>query len=149
MKLYRLVREDRCGDLSASGLADRWNFATDPCLHVKDHPAMCLVESDLVTGLFTVPDGYVMVELEVPESIAYIGEERLPAGWDDFPFGFETRELGSALLQKAETLVLAFPSPEMKHQWNYLINLRHPLAKEIRIIRHYPPNRRKQPPSIM
>ncbi|MBO9154590.1 RES family NAD+ phosphorylase [Chitinophaga sp. GCM10012297] len=149
MKLYRLVKEDRCGNLGASGLADRWNFATDPCLHVKDHPAMCLVESDLVTGLFTVPDGYMIEELDVPDSIAYIGEERLPDGWDAFPFGFETREFGSALLQKAETLVLAFPSPEMAHQWNYLVNLRHHKVNEIKIIRHYPPNRRNQPLSKM
>ncbi len=141
-----MVKKDRCRDMSASGKADRWNYATDPCLHAKDHPAMCLVESDLVTGLFTVPDGYVIVEYEVPDSIRYIREEQLPVGWDQFPFGFETREFGSALLQQAEKLVLAFPSPEMNRQWNYLVNLRHPLAKEIRIIDDYPPNR-KQPPA--
>jgi hypothetical protein len=147
MNLYRLVKEDRCRDMGASGKADRWNLATDPCLHAKDHPAMCLVESDLVTGLFTVPDGYVFVEYEVPDSIMRISEERLPVGWDQFPFGFETRELGSSLLQKAEKLVLAFPSPELNEQWNYLINLRHPLASEIRIKKVYPPNRKKQFPS--
>lgn len=141
MKLYRLVKKDRCGDISASGLADRWNFATDPCLHAKDHPAMCLLESDLVTGLFTVPDGYVIVEYEMPDSVIRIGEEELPEDWDAFPAGHRTREFGSELLQKAKALVLAFPSPEMSYQWNYLINLRHPLAKEIRIVKDYPPNR--------
>lgn len=144
-----MAKEDRCREMSASGKADRWNFATDPCLHVKDHPAMCLVESDLVTGLFTVPDGYMIVEYDVPDSIIWVGEEQLPVGWDQFPFGFETREFGSALLRQAEKLVLAFPSPEMSHQWNYLVNLRHPLANEIKIKKVYPPNRKKQSPSGM
>ncbi len=146
MKLYRLVKEDRCRDMGASGAADRWNYATDPCLHAKDHPAMCLVESDLVTGLFTVPDGYVIVEYEVPDSIMRV-VQGLPAGWDNYPFGFETRDFGSELLQKAEKLVLAFPSPEMNRQWNYMVNLRHPLANEIKILDIYYPNRKKQPPS--
>ncbi len=136
-----MVKKDRCGDISASGLADRWNFATDPCLHAKDHPAMCLLESDLVTGLFTVPEGYVIVEYEVPDSVIRLKEEELPENWDAFPAGSHTRRFGSELLQKAEALVLAFPSPEMSHQWNYLVNLRHPLAKNIRIIKDYPPNR--------
>lgn len=103
-----------------------------PCCYLVDHPAMCVVEIDMLADPPGMPDHYYIVPLDVPDdSIRYFTEEELPALWTAFPIMNVSQDFGSAHLGVADKLVLAFPSIRMNREWTYVLNLKHPLLEEV------------------
>ncbi|RPD39237.1 RES family NAD+ phosphorylase [Chitinophaga barathri] len=141
MNFYRLASETGFRDLSGARVEGRWNKATDDCLYVVDHPLMCLLESALVQlePVTRIAPGRGIGVLEVPDgSIRIFTKEELPFGWELVP-EFSSRAFGAAQLEAAETLVLGFPARRFEREYHYVINLRHPLAREVKVVDFYYP----------
>ncbi|WP_157962665.1 RES family NAD+ phosphorylase [Chitinophaga deserti] len=135
MMLYLLSRKPGSRKLlRPNGLAARWNREDMPCRYLVDHPGMCTVESGLAEVPPGIPPHYFIVPVEVPEgSIRYFREDELPEQWRAMPVTAVSRDFGSAHLGVADKLVLAFPSVNIGREWTYVLNLRHPLMKEVKI----------------
>ncbi|MGX5820780.1 RES family NAD+ phosphorylase [Chitinophaga lutea] len=135
MKLFRLCNWEDAYDLSGLAENGRWNTKEDPCIYAFESVALCILENHFHRMFGEIPANMLQVEYEVPDSsIRYFEEEQLPVGWRSFPRQAHVRSFGSAILRRAETLLLAFPSVHWRGQVNYIINARHPLMAEVKIL---------------
>lgn len=145
MYLYLLSREPGSREvLHSIGEAGRWNREQVPCKYLVDSPAMCIAESQLFDPVQGVtPDTYIQV-IDVPEgSILHFREEQLPRRWWESPYNPATQELGSLHLRMCDKLLLAFPSAKYLKEWNYVLNVSHPLQSKVKIVSHYLAMRRE------
>jgi len=140
MKLYTLSRKPGSRKLlRPNWLPARWNREDIPCRYLVDSPAMCVVEISLLADPPGIPDHYYIVPMEVPDgSIRYFSESELPELWAAFPILNFSQDFGSAHLGVADKLVLAFPSIRMNREWTYVLNLSHPLLKDVKLLESYP-----------
>lgn len=119
----------------------RWNPPGVPMLYTSATPELALLES-LVhldeTPLDELPE-FVLLELDIPDSIEFFDEERLPEGWERVP---EPPGLNRFLLPSLQRpdAPLAFSVPSVVMPWsrNFLINPLHSLMGEVRILRQEP-----------
>ncbi|MGE7773869.1 RES family NAD+ phosphorylase [Chitinophaga sp. NPDC101104] len=140
MTLFMLNRSAGSVDLLRRvNYAGYWNHAGVPCRYAVGQSSQCLLEKEMVKRFRMIPKDAKIIVLDVPDgSIEYFPEEELPDGWDDVRVRLVARDFGTARLRKTKKLLLAFPSISLHREWIYVINITHPLAKQIRVLDYYP-----------
>ncbi|WP_018620467.1 RES family NAD+ phosphorylase [Spirosoma luteum] len=143
MLIYRLIQAAfRQEPLSGQGAAlygGRWNPKGIALLYATGSPALSLLEVLVHINPKRIPD-YYLVTIEVLDSIHSYRADDLPAGW---------RATGSAQplpsqtflldwLRKPNCLIVEVPSSIIPIMTNYLINPRHALFADCRIIHSEP-----------
>ena len=143
MLIYRLIQAAfRQEPLSGQGAAlygGRWNPKGIALLYATGSPALSLLEMLVHINPKRIPD-YYLVTIEVPDSIRSYRADDLPADW---------RATGSAQLLPSQTflldwlrkpncLIVEVPSSIIPIMTNYLINPRHALFADCRIIHSEP-----------
>jgi RES domain-containing protein len=102
-------------------------------VYLADSPASSLLEVCVHTSANDVPPEFTLLRIEGPERhIPSVRTEELPDGWRE---RVElTRDLGSAWLERNDSVLLRVPSAIVPETVNYLFNPSHPNAAEFRII---------------
>jgi RES domain-containing protein len=134
MRVFRLTRAVHTNlDGEGSRLrGGRWTSPGRRAVYVAGSASLALLEIlvhlDLTPDL--LPEDYVMMEIDVPATIAiqHVNPDRTPDRTFDF------RALGDAWLDKAETAFLSVPSVIVPHDRNGIINPAHPDAVGIAIV---------------
>jgi RES domain-containing protein len=133
MRVFRLTRAVHANlDGEGSRLhGGRWTSPGKRAVYVADSAALALLEVlvhlDLTPDL--LPDDYVVMEIEIPDTVS-IEQVRL-----DRPPGetFDFRAVGDAWLARGETVFLSIPSVIVPQDRNGIINPAHPDAASIAI----------------
>jgi RES domain-containing protein len=133
MTLWRISRHR---DLSGEGgwkVPGRWHHAGQPVVYLASSPAAALLEVCVHTSANDVPPEFILLKIEGPDQkVSVITLTDLPENWRSH---LEvTRDLGTAWLQKKETVLLRFPSAIVPETPNFLFNPAHPDAKKFRIV---------------
>lgn len=118
-------------------VANYWNNGGHPCIYVHGSKDSCMMENRIYRSLDDVNPDMLMVEYDVPDgSLRIFDKGELPEEWNNDRNPSVARNFGSLQLKAAETLVMAFPS-QMRGDGEliYVINPRHPLMKEVSILR--------------
>jgi RES domain-containing protein len=128
-------RISRHRDLSGTGglrAAGRWHYAGRAVVYLADSPASSLLEVCVHTSANDVPPEFTLLRIEGPEiDIPSVRRDELP---DDWRARVEvTRDLGSAWLERNDSILLRVPSAVVPETMNYLFNPVHPQAKDFRI----------------
>ncbi|MEP6850699.1 MAG: RES domain-containing protein [Acidobacteriota bacterium] len=55
----------------------------------------------------------------------------LPANWREFPIPDTVRKIGNDWIRQADSAILRVPTAILPAEFNYVVNLEHPLAREI------------------
>jgi RES domain-containing protein len=76
---------------------------------------------------------YVAFAVDIPEDQIQELEERLPKGWDGYPYLTATQELGDRWAEGQFSLALRVPSAILPSESNLLINPLHPDRHLLRI----------------
>lgn len=123
-------------DLSGQGgmlAAARWHLAGTPVVYCADHPATALLEKLVHIDLEDMPRGYTLLTIDVPDVPAHrIDAGDLPEDWrSDLN---ATQSIGTAVLARAEHLVVWVPSVLVPHAWNALLNPRHAEAPQCSVL---------------
>lgn len=134
MRVFRLTRAVHANlDGEGSRLrGGRWTSPGRRAVYVAGSASLALLEVlvhlDLTPDL--LPDDYVMMEIDVPPTVAiqHVNLARTPDATFDF------RAVGDAWLDKAETAFLSVYSVLVPHDRNGIINPAHPDAAGIAII---------------
>lgn len=149
MKVYRLGRKKYPDHLSGRGAAmasNRWNSKGVEMVYTAENRALALAEVSVHFSVGTLPSGYVMIEIHIPDEleIAVINPDELPEDWNSFPHIKATRELGDAFIYKKEKVACKVPSAVVKGEYNILINPNHPDIDRIEVteITDFPIDRR-------
>ena len=137
MVVYRISRAKYAKDLTGEGarlFGGRWNKKLSACLYTSESGALALLEYTVNVNVDDIPRALSIVTLEVPDgSVHELTIAELPGDWSAAPAPASTKEFGSALLAKAEHLVLKIPSAVIPSEFNYLLNPNHPASAHIQI----------------
>ena len=75
-----------------------------------------------------LPDGLVSIRATIPDTlqIETIDTSRLPSDWKDEIIPVSLQELGTSWANRGKRPVFRVPSAVIEHEWNYVLNPRHP-----------------------
>lgn len=156
MLVYRLLQAAyRHEPLSGQGAAlygGRWNPKGLSLLYTTESPALSLLEVLVHLNPSRIPS-YYLVTIEVPDSVRTYSVSELPANWQASGSAgpLPSQVFLSNWLQKPDTLLVEVPSAVIPVMANYLINPRHDLFAQCRVVgsapfeidqRLYDPSRR-------
>jgi len=113
----------------------RWNHPGTPVVYTSPTPALAALELFVHLDVSEIPDDFVAIPADIPESLAMarISPKRLPADWRRHPAPQALAEIGTKWVQERKTAVLAVPSAVIPLEENYLLNPLHPAFRQIRI----------------
>ncbi len=121
------------GGLFASG---RWHNKGVPIVYLSDNPALAMLEVlvHFEMGLDEVPEHYQLLKVEYPsrKSIGRLSESALPQHWQDDLL--LSRSIGDEWLTSGKSALLRVPSAVIPEGFNFLLNPRHPLARQAKIV---------------
>ena len=133
MVFWRISRHP---DLSGTGglrAAGRWHYAGRAIVYLADSPASSLLEVCVHTSANDVPPEFTLLKIHGPEiDIPSVRADELPDDWR--VRGEVTRDLGSAWLERNDSVLLRVPSVIVPETMNYLFNPSHPDAANFRIV---------------
>lgn len=132
MLLWRISRHR---DLSGAGglrAAGRWHYAGHPIVYLAETPASALLEVCVHTSANDVPPEFTLLKIEGPDvDVPSVTLDELP---DDWRSSLEvTRDLGTAWLEKNQSVLLRVPSAIVPETANFLFNSLHRQAGKFHI----------------
>jgi RES domain-containing protein len=130
-----LWRSSRHRDLSGMGglkAAGRWHHAGHAVVYLTETPASALLEVCVHTSANDVPPEFTLLKIEGPDvEVPSIKADDLPKDWRT---RLEvTRDLGTAWLERNESVLLEVPSVIVPETVNFLFNPSHKQAMKFRI----------------
>ncbi|MGO3181326.1 MAG: RES family NAD+ phosphorylase [Aequorivita sp.] len=138
MRVFRLSREKYANDLSGKGAAifgNRWNSKGVEMLYTAESRALAMAEVLVHLSLAALPDDYMMIEIEVSDSIKVelLDFNSLDENWNTNPLDLQTQKMGDTFIRSKEKCVLKVPSAVVKGDFNYLLNPNHTEINRIKI----------------
>ncbi|AZI25898.1 RES domain-containing protein [Pedobacter sp. G11] len=138
MILYRISNCNYARDISGTGakmFGGRWNSAGTPMHYMAENRALAALEvlvnidnvsdtSQLCLSIFELSD----------ESIELCNLNQLPKNWRAYPSSFELQKIGDEFVKTNKYLLLRVPSAIIEDEFNFLMNVNHPLAENIKIL---------------
>ena len=113
--------------------AARWHRSGTPVVYCTDHPATALLEKLVHVDIEDMPRGYTLLTIDVPGAHSHrVEASDLPSDWMSDVAA--TQAIGTALLARAEHLLVWVPSALVPYAWNALLNPRHTQAPRCAIV---------------
>lgn len=124
----------------------RWNSTGVEVIYTAQNRSLAMAEVAVHLTLSTLPEDYVMVTIEIPDSIKIktISIHDLPNEWNNFPYSLVTQKIGDAFILENKFCVLKIPSAVTQGDYNFILNPNHKDFRKIKIkeIVKFPFNKR-------
>ena len=138
MIVYRIGKTKYAKDLSGEGArlnGGRWNHKLTPCIYASESRALALLEYTVNTNIDEIVRALSFTILEIPDdSILQLSIPALPGDWSASPAPVSTKDIGTAILKKAEYCTIKIPSAVIPNEYNYLVNPVHPYTAKCKIL---------------
>ncbi|MCK4663244.1 MAG: RES family NAD+ phosphorylase [Bacteroidales bacterium] len=139
MIVYRLAKSKYSKDLSGKGAeisGGRWNSKGTQIIYTSESRALCVAEIAVHMNISIVPNDYNIISIEIPNDIEKkeLLINKLPDGWNSFPYSNSTQLIGDSFIDSDKYLVLKVPSAVVQGDYNYLINPYHKNFKKIKLL---------------
>ena len=140
MKVYRLSSEKYKADLSGKGAeisGGRWNSKGVAILYTSESRALCTTEIAVHSPLGIIPANYWIVMIEFPDGVDFLEPDpaAFPTDWNTFPHPHATQLIGDNFIANGKYLVMKVPSAVVPGDFNYLINPKHKLNSQVKIVK--------------
>ena len=133
MVLWRISKHRDLSGMGGLRAAGRWHHAGRPIVYLAESPAAALLEVCVHTSANDVPPEFTLLRIEGPDiELPSVRLQNLPNGW--YTHVEATRDVGSAWLEKNESVILRVPSAIVPETMNCLFNPAHQKAKEFEIV---------------
>lgn len=113
----------------------RWHRRGVQVAYASEHPGVAALEKLVWLESYEKArkSEYVLLSLRLDPAkhLEVLSRETLPQGWDAFPHGAATQEIGSRWAEETQSVVLEVPSAVIPVGKNYLINPFHPDFQEL------------------
>ncbi len=138
MMVYRLAVKRYASDISGIGAeltGGRWNYKGTRVLYTSDSRALCTSEIAVHTPMGILPKDYQLITIEIPDDVPFktIEANKLPSGWNYFPYSKVTQEIGEEFVEEGKFLYLKVPSAVVHGDYNIIINPLHVDFKKVKI----------------
>jgi len=136
MLVYRIVHQRYAAMLSSPGVAGRWNRAGSMVIYTSFSRSLACLESMVHRSSAELSLPYRVMVIEIPDriAIAEIDVSSITGNWYSPEGVMKCREMGENWLRSNRGGVLKVPSVVVHAEYNYLIHMRHPDFKEIRMV---------------
>src|SRR6187551_1956662 len=134
-RLSRAVHGKILSGIGASKQGGRWNSPGTEIIYTSANRSLAMTEVVVHFAIGSIPDGFMMMTIEVPDTISLreIDILSLPAKWNQFPPLKATQSIGDLFIKEGKACLLKVPSAVTTGDFNYLINPVHPDFKKIKI----------------
>jgi RES domain-containing protein len=137
MNVFRITRCSFINDLSGLGASlngGRWNSEGVYALYTASTASLALLET--LAHLKVLPQsGFCIACIEIPEKmILSFDEQRLPSDWNIFPAPVALQGIGDVFLKEQKYLGLQLPSALLPEDKVILLNPKHSMFKEVKIL---------------
>ena len=115
----------------------RWNHFGTPMVYTAGTSSLAALEYLAHVPRHIVrPVHLVLLQIELPEEVATLGHDELPADWSAIPPSNTTRDLGTEWARKRATLALKVPTVVLPPgvECNVLVNPLHPRIAEVKVV---------------
>jgi RES domain-containing protein len=132
MVLWRISRHRDLRGMGGLKAAGRWHYGGHAIVYLTDTPASALLEVCVHTSANDVPPEFTLLKVEGSDvKVPSIKADDLPKDWRT---RLEvTRDLGTAWLEKNESVLLEVPSVIVPETVNFLFNPSHKQAAKFSI----------------
>jgi len=132
MILYRCTLKKWAKDLTGQGAflyGGRWNSRGQYAVYTAENNLLAALEVALRVPLTNISSDYVMVPIAAPDH-APVYLPQLPKTWNRNPK--LTQQIGNEFLDANKFLLMKVPSALMSNTFNFLINPKHKMFKEVK-----------------
>lgn len=132
MEVFKICREKYANALDASGAANRWNKKEEFVIYAGGSRSLSTLETVVHRAAINISGPYKLLTISIKDkvSIKELAIKDLPENWNTIEGYIELQEIGSKWYNSLETLVLKVPSAIISQEYNYIINIKHPLFAE-------------------
>ena len=139
MRVYRLSKRKYANALSGKGAAlsgNRWNSKGTEIVYTAESRSLAMAEVVVHLTLATLPSDYVMMEIDVPDTIKIkvLDIAKLDFPWNVHPPHKQSQKIGDRFIASMQACVLKVPSVVVQRDFNYLLNPFHSDFKDIKIV---------------
>lgn len=136
MLVYHLGHSRYADSLTGEGAklhGGRWNLIGTPCIYTSESKALSVLEYAANVRLEEMPGNLAITVYELPsKSWLEVDLKTIPDDWQAVPTPNSTKEFGTGLLQKPQTLAIKLPSVIIPSEFNFILN---PRAKNFHLIK--------------
>lgn len=137
--LWRISNHDDLRGIGGERTNGRWHTAAPGkrIIYLSEHPALALIEvlANLKGNPLLFPDYYQLLRVDVPVDVAQIEElegSSFPIDWKE---NLQiTQAIGDLWLDSGRSALLGVPSAPAPESRNYLLNPKHPDAKNALVV---------------
>jgi RES domain-containing protein len=135
MLVYRITKARYAGELAASGFRNRWNEDGQYVIYSSASRALACLENLVHRSNSGNDQLFRTMIIFVPDELPVltIQENELPQNWRK-GFCEECINLGKAWYIENKYPILKTPSSILPHEWNYILNTRHPDFSKIKLV---------------
>lgn len=139
MIVYNIRRAQYSKQISASGVANRWNKKDEFVLYTGSSVSLAALELIAHRNSIQTSEVYKLLFIEIKftsKDITTIDIKTLPTNWKSIHSYPVLQQIGSKWYQNKKSLLMEVPSVLVPQEKNYLINTKHPAFKEkVRLIK--------------
>jgi RES domain-containing protein len=137
MLLYRISLCKFATDLNGTGaklFGGRWNSMGIPMVYMASSRALAALEVLANVAALQDPESFCITVFDVPEdAIDVVDKDYLPQNWSSYPAPSRLKDIGDAFVKRNDFLLLKVPSAIVEDEYNYLLNVNHPMASQVKI----------------
>ena len=135
MLLYRITKAKYADKLVASGFRNRWNEDGQYVIYSSASRALACLENLVHRSHSGNDQLFRTMIIFIPDelSVHTVQEKELPKNWHQ-GFCEACLNLGKAWYTENKYPILKTPSSIIPHEWNYILNTRHPDFNKIKLV---------------
>jgi len=128
-RVFRVCRAiyARLDGEGARRVGARWNSMGHAVVYMAESISLAVLENLVHMSREDFPTGYVVVGAVIPDTVKILSEEQLQTCFGALP----PQRLGDLWIESLSSAVLRVPSAVVPHEFNYLLNPRHPAFPDI------------------
>lgn len=127
MLVYRIThikyQEHTLSGIGAEKFGGRWNEVGTRAVYCSENRSLALLEyyvhSDNVALL---PKELLVAVIEIPDDLPIITLEKLPEGWNKYPYQTSTTKVFSNYVKEGDFFALKVPSTVVPMESNFILN---------------------------
>ena len=138
MNLYRISSCKHAKDVSGTGaklFGGRWNSIGVPLHYMAANRALAALEVLANKSTMSNDTKLCLTIFDVPDhSVQLLEAKNLPKNWRGYPSPRILKKMGDDFVKAEQFLLMRVPSAIIIDEYNFLMNVQHPLASQIQIL---------------
>ena len=140
MEVFRISQKQFSKKLTSSGSESRWNLAGEKVIYCGSSRSLSSLEMLVQSGSIKPSTNYSVMVISIADKdhlFKQVYQKDLPPDWRSIKSYADLQKMGSLWFKNQESLILKVPSAVIPHEYNYVINTKHPeFSSMVKLVRN-------------